>query len=67
MFGLSATLTGAIIGLLFGLFSCFFLSPKLIEMVERQTNEPDQIMRKMRWVDPVFYPALGAFIGWYFF
>lgn len=67
MFGLSAALTGGIIGLVVGVISFEWISPRLIDWLEAQKGERDEVMRKLRWTDLVFYPAVGYLIGLYYF
>lgn len=67
MFGMSPALTGGIIGLAFGVFSYYVLSPMVIRWIERREPEPIPGLRASRWGDLVLYPGIGFAIGNYFF
>lgn len=71
MFGMSPALTGGIIGLAFGTFSYYVLSPPIIRWIERTAErngeKPIPGLWATRWGDLVLYPAIGYAIGYYFF
>jgi hypothetical protein len=71
VFGMSPALTGGIIGLAFGVFSYYALSPPLIRWIERSAREngeePVKGLWAARWFDLVIYPAIGYAIGYYAF
>ncbi len=64
---MSPALTGGIIGLAFGVFSFYVISPAIIRWIEQQEQRPMPVVRASRWGDLVLYPLIGYAIGYYAF